>query len=180
MRRLLITLLLLTGSVAAWAVTDPEPQVSPDGRHAIHNVGDTAEGRHHFEIRTRAGEVLLRTDDEPSKTWTPTHASNILWSADSQFVLLRYDDGKYHATALYSFADGRLIDLSHVVDGWTVPVRWVSRRTFVVEESGPHGGKARGGGYHYRKTFRIRTGPLRLECVYTSPTVTTEDDPDAS
>lgn len=54
-----------------------------------------------------------------------------------------------------------------------------SRRIFIVEDSGPHGGKARGGGCHYRKTWRIRLQPLRLECVYTSPTATTEDAPDA-
>jgi hypothetical protein len=179
MRSCLATLLLLTSSVCVLADTEAAPNVSPDGRHAIHNIGDTAKAEHHFEIRTRAGAVLLRTDDEASKRWLPTHASDILWSADSQFALLRYDDGKYYSTALYSFVDRKLIDLSHVIDGWTVPVRWVSRRTFIVEDSGPHGGKARGGGYHYRKTWRIRLQPLRLECVYTSPTVTTKDDPEA-
>jgi hypothetical protein len=102
-----------------------------------------------------------------------------MWSADSQFVLLRYDDGKYQSTAIYSVTARKLIDLAHVTDGWTVPIRWVSPRSFVVENPGPHGGKARGGGYHYRQTYRIRAQPLRLDYVYTSPTTTRQDDPDA-
>lgn len=179
MRSCLAAILLLASSVCVFAVTDLTPHVSPDGRHAIHNIGDTAQAEHHFEIRTRAGEVLLRTDDQASQQWLPTHANDILWSADSQFVLLRYARGKLDCTALFSFADRKLIDLLHVDDGWTVPIRWVSKRTFIVEDSGPHGGKARGGGYHYRKTYRIRSQPLRLECVYTSPTITTQDDPEA-
>lgn len=60
------------------------------------------------------------------------------------------------------------MDLSHVIDGWTVPICWADPRLFVVENSGPHGGNARGGGYHYRQTYRIRTQPFRLDCVYTS------------
>ncbi|MCF7785171.1 MAG: hypothetical protein K9N47_03560 [Prosthecobacter sp.] len=179
MRSSIAALLLLASSVCVLAVTDEAPHVSPDGRHAIHNIGDTAKGEHHFEIRTKAGEVLLTTHDKQWEKWTPTHANDILWSADSQFVLLRYHDGKHDSTALYSFTDRKLIDLSHVIDGWTVPIRWVSKRTFVVEDSGPHGGKARGGGYHYRKTYRIRSQPFRLDCVYTSPTITTQDDPEA-
>ncbi len=178
MRSCLATLLLLlASSVSVLADPDGAASVSPDGRHAIHNLGDTAKGTQHFEIRTKEGEVLLTTDDKPWER--STHANDIKWSADSQFVLLRYDDGKLYCTALYSFAERKLIDLSHVIDGWTVPIRWVSPRTFIIEDSGPHGGKARGGGYHYRKTYRIRAQPLRLDCVYTSPTITTQDDPDA-
>lgn len=175
----LASLFLFASQVLLLAGTDTATHVSPDGRHAVCNVGDQAYGKHYFEIRTQAGEVLLTTNDKTWERWTPTHADDIQWSADSQFVLLRYQNGKYDSTALYSFADRKLIDLSHVIDGWTVPIRWVSKRTFIVEDSGPHGGKARGGGYHYRKTYRIRTGPLRLDCVYTSPTITTKDDPDA-
>jgi hypothetical protein len=88
-RSCLDAILLLASSVCVLAVTDLTPHVSPDGRHAIHNIGDTAQAEHHFEIRTRSGEVLLRTDDQASQQWLPTHANDILWSADSQFVLLR-------------------------------------------------------------------------------------------
>ena len=180
MRSLFAAITLAFAGGSAFADTDLTPHVSPDGRYSIYNIGDTAQPGIYFEIRTKTGEVLLTTDDKQWERWTPTHANTIMWSSDSQFVLLCYDNGKYRSTAVYSFADRKLIDLSHVIDGWTVPIRWVSSRTFVVEDSGPHGGKARGGGYHYRKTFRIRTVPFRLDCVYTSPTTTTEDDPDAT
>lgn len=180
MRSLFAALIFAFAASFVSADTDPKPHVSPDGRYSIHNIGDTAEPGIYFEIRTRDGEVLLTTNEKEAQKWTPTHANDIMWSSDSQFVLLRYDDGKYYSTAIYSFAERKLIDLSHVIDGWTVPIRWVNSRSFVVEESGPHGGKARGGGYHYRKTYRIRTQPVRLDCVYTSPTITEEDDPDAT
>lgn len=180
MRNRLAVLLLLASSVPVLADTDTAPHVSPDGRYAIYNVGDTAQPEHYFEIKTKDGEVLLTTNEKEWERWTPTHANDIMWSSGSQFVLLSYDNGKYKSTAVYSFADRKLIDLSHVIDGWTVPIRWVSSRTFIVEDSGPHGGKARGGGYHYRKTYRIRSQPFRLDSVYTSPTITTEDDPDAT
>ncbi len=180
MRSFLVAITFAFAGVSVSANTDSQPHVSPNGRYSIRNIGDTAEPAIHFEIQTKDGEVLLTTNDKEWQRWTPTHASDIMWSADSQFVLLRYDDGKYRSTAIYSFADHKLVDLSHVIDGWTVPIRWVSSRTFVVENSGPHGGKACGGGYHYRQTYRIRTQPFRLDSVYTGPTVTREDDPDAT
>lgn len=180
MRNFLPTLLFAFATAAVFAETDPKPHVSPDGRYTIHNIGDTAQGGIYFEIRTREGKVLLTTNDKEWQRWTPTHASDIKWSSDNQFVLLCYENGRYRSTAIYSFADHKLIDLSHVNDGWTVPLRWVSSRTFVVNNSGPHGGKARGGGYHYRQTYRIRTNPFRLDCVYTGPSITEKDDPDAN
>ena len=167
---------LLIGCAPVFGDFDPKPHVSPDGRHAIHNIGDTANPDHCFEIRTKDGKVLLAALGEP---WVPTHANKILWSADSDFVLISFDEGKLKSTCVYSFREQKLVSLSHVGDGWTVPIRWVSPRTFIVEDSGPHGGKARGGGYHCRKTYRIRMQPFRLDCVYKSPTITTKDDPDA-
>lgn len=163
----------ILGCASGFAETDPQPHRSPDGRHAIYNIGDTAALGFYFEIRAKDGAVLFS-----SKGWAPTHASKILWSRDGRLVLISFDEGKYRATCVYSLDERKLVSLSHVTDGWTVPVRWVSPRTFVVENSGPHGGKARGGGYHYRETYRIRTQPFSLDCVYTCPTTWTQDDPD--
>ena len=69
------------------------------------------------------GKVLLAALGEP---WVPTHANKIIWSADSDFVLIAFDDGKYRCTCVYSFREQKLVSLSHVEDGWTVPIRWCS------------------------------------------------------
>ncbi len=173
MRSLVATLLFAVTASCAFGDTDLTPHLSPDGRYAIYNVGDTADVSHHFEIRHRTGEVLFTSGAQDHlQGWTPTFAEDIRWSPDGRFVLLRYRDGKYDATALYALTERKLLDLSHVTDGWTVPVRWAGARSFVVEESGPHGGRALGGGYRRRVTYRIRPYPLHLECVHTGPTTT--------
>lgn len=153
-------------AVRVTAYEDPKPHPSPDGRHAIFNIGDTASLENYFEIRTREGEVLLSSRDKEKDGWMPTHANKITWSRDGRYALFEYDVGKLKATAIYSFPDRKLIDFGHVADGWTVPVRWVSSRTFVIEHAGPRGGHAIGGEYRYRQTFRIRQDPFRVESVY--------------
>jgi hypothetical protein len=180
MRGLLAILIFAFVASPVLGENPPNPHISPDGRYSINNIGDTAAPGIYFEIRTRAGKVLLTKNDKEWQWWTPTHANDIMWSSDSRFVLFRYNSGKLYGTAIYSFAERKLIDISHVIDGWTVPIRWVNSRSFVVENSGPHGGKARGGGYHYRQTYRIRMQPFRLDCVYTGPRITRKDDPDAT
>ena len=176
--RYLTAILLLASSVAALAYTDDHPHVSPDGRFAIYNIGDTAQPEHYFEIRANDGTVLLTNKDDTWEHWRPSHASEIMWSSNHQFVLFCYEDGKSKCTGIYSFFARKFLSLDHERDGWTVPIRWVGPRTFVVENSAPHGGHAYGGGYHYRQTFRVGTQPFRLHCVYTGPTITEPDAPD--
>ena len=168
---LLLAMAFSPGRVSA--LENPPPQPSPDGRHLIFNIGDTATGEIHFEIRTRQGKVLLNSKDKEKNGWPSTYATEIAWSKDSQFVLFRYNFGKYYGTALYSVPDQKLIDFSHIIDGWTVPVRWVSSRTFVIEHAGPRGGSSgvEYDEYYFRQTYRIRKEPFRVECVYTGPVV---------
>lgn len=173
MHSYLAIVFLLLSSVSGFAYTDPQPHRSPDGRHVIYNIGDTAAPEHYFEIRAKDGTVLLSTQE-----WLSTHANQIMWSSGGRFALISFDEGKLRATCVYSFDERKVVSLSHVIDGWTVPVRWVNSRTFIVENSGPHGGKARGDYYHNRETYRIRTLPFSLDRVYVGPTITTKDDSD--
>jgi hypothetical protein len=176
MHRFLYFLFFYAISNACNAVTDDTPHRSPNGAFAIHNIGDIAQRNHYFEIKTKEGAVLLSSN---SDTWrrtgtdVPTYADDILWSSDSQFVLFSFNDSKQKGACVYSLPARKILSVFRVDDGYTVPIRWVSARTFIIKDSTPMGGKALGGVHISRKTYRIRFEPLTLECVYTSPTIVT-------
>ncbi len=171
MPQLLCFLFLLFSWLQVHATTDNAPHPSPDGLFAIDNLGDTANGDHCFEIRTKAGAVVYSSQNS-AELKLPTHASAIRWTPDSKFVLLWVQQGKYDSTCVFSTDDQKLIHLAlGEVDSYTVPVRWVGPRTFVVEVSGPHGHNARMDMWHYRKTYRVATHPFKLKCVATSRTI---------
>ena len=175
--RYFIAILLLASSVAVRADTDTKPHVSPDGRFAIYNVGDTAQSEYYFEIKAKDGTMLLSSKDGTGEHWRPSHATQIMWSGDKQSVLFCYEDGKYKCTGIYSFAAHKFLSLDHVLDGYTVPVRWVGPRTFVVKNSTPMGGKALGGIHIWRQTYRITPSSTALRCIHTGPTTVTEEVP---
>ena len=98
-------------------------------------------------------------------------ADDVIWSPNEKFVLFTFEDGKYRGTAIYSFADHKLISLGHVIDGWTVPIRWVSSRTFVVEHLTPNVGRVTEQA-RWRESYRIRKDSFDLDCVYRGKEVT--------
>ena len=173
-----IIILLLASSVAVHAGTDDQVHVSPDGRFAIYNLGDTAQQDQYFEIRAKDGTVLSSTKDDTGERWLPSFATDIMWSSNHQFVLFCYEHGKYKCTGIYSFPARKFLSLDHILDGYTLPIRWRGPRTFIVENSSPRGGHAYRSPDHYRQTFRVRTQPFRLDCIYTAPTITGEEAPD--
>jgi hypothetical protein len=154
---------------------------SPAGRHAIVNLGDGSRGEGYFEIQTTSGEVLFSPKHDPENSLGLGHpfldgfADDVIWSPNEKFVLFTFETGKYRATAIYSFADHKLISLGHVTDGRTVPVRWCSSRTFVVEHCWPTVGRM-SPQTRYRETYRVGKDSFALDCVYRGKWVSDEPE----
>lgn len=172
----LITLFLCFSLFSvAYAVTDDTSHSSPNGIFAIYNAGDTAQGNQHFEVRSNDGTVLLSSTSDIWKhtcSEAPSHANDVLWNSAGNFVLFSFDDGKQKGTCLYSLLKREIISVFRVEDGWTIPIRWISSKTFVIKNSTPMGGKALGGVHIYRQTYRIH--PEGVERVYISKTFITD------
>ena len=151
-----------------------EQSKSPSGRHAIWNLGNTASAEAYFEIRDASGKVLFSPKNDPENSlglggqFGSSYADDVMWSPHEEYVIFTYYDGKYKVTNVYSFASDKLISLGHVTDGYTIPVRWVSPHTFVVEHHWPMGGKARVQ-TRYRESYRVRVHPFAIDSVYTTP-----------
>lgn len=185
LRHLLPLICLIGLPLCANAGERGEQFKSPSGQHVIFNLGDTARAEAYFELRTAKGEVLFSSNNGQHHLlgldgrFPSTQVADVRWSPDGQFVLFAFDDGRYKAAALYSFADRMLISLGHIIDGYTVPIRWVSSRTFVVEHHWPMGGKARPQ-TRFRETYRIHSNPFTLTCVYKSAKTRDKEQEDAT
>ncbi len=165
-------LLIFSWILPLFTIAALERYKSPSGRYSICNADYRPRAEAYFEIRTAGGDVLFSSKDDPSNSlgldrrfFSGSYADDIIWSPDEQFALFTFYDGKYKVTVIYSFTARKLISLGHVTDGWTVPIRWVSSRTFVVEHHWPMGGKARSQ-TRYRETYRVHMNPFTLDCVY--------------
>jgi DNA-binding LytR/AlgR family response regulator len=160
-----------------FALTDDTPHVSPCGKFMIVNIGDTATWEHHFELRRRSDSAVIFTFKERPGFDLPSFASNIIWSGRSEFVALKVSTAKeIRDTLVIATATGQAITiLTSDPDYQTMPVRWTPRDELVVKTSATHGGKADEAHswyfYRYCRTFRVRDGGGRVECVYTGPVV---------
>jgi hypothetical protein len=163
-------------AVTGLAMTDATPHQSPDGHFLIVNVGDTAAPTHHFELRRSNGFVLFsfkgRADFD-----LPSFAEDIFWTDRGEFVALSVSTGKYlRDTLIIATASGKAIKVQNDdSDYQTRPIRWTRRGELILETKAPYGGKADDdlswARYQYRRTFRLRGGGSRIECVYTGRTV---------
>ena len=171
-----VLFLLAILALRTFAFTDPKPHKSPDGRFMIINVGDTAQYHHHFELRAADGFVVFTLKNLPEFELS-SFAEDILWSKDSRFVALSFSTGTYRQdTLVISTATGKALKIpDEDTPGQTRPIRWTRLGELVVETKAPFGGKADDDlswlRYHYRRTFRVRDGGARVECVYRSPLV---------
>lgn len=163
-------------AMGAMAFSDSAPHNSPDGRFFIANVGDTASGAHFFEFRRSDGSVI--TSLKALKDFeTPSFAEDIHWSESGEFVALSVSTGKYlRDTLVIATASGAALKIpTNDTDHQTRPVRWTKRGELIVETKAPYGGKADDDNnwarYQYRRTFRIRAGGTKAECVYIGRTV---------
>lgn len=180
MIRLLAISILITQlfASAGFAITDAMPHASPDGKLLIANIGDTANPTHHFELRRSDGSVIFSFEAHPGFD-LPSFAKDIVWSDRGEFVALSVATGKYlRDTLVIATTSGKVVQLpGNDPDSQTRPVRWTRRGELIVETKAPYGGKADDNlswaRYQYRRTFRIRDGGSRVECVYTGPVVYT-------
>ncbi len=177
MRSLAISMLVtLLFSSAGFATTDATPHLSPDGKFLIANIGDTASPTHHFELRRSDGSVIFSLKALPGFD-LPSFAEDIVWSGRGEFVALSVSTGKYlQDTLLIATASGKAIKVpTDDSDYQTRPIRWTQRGELIVETKAPFGGKANEdlgwARYQYRRTFRIRDGGARVDCVYKGSTV---------
>ncbi|MGC3988583.1 MAG: hypothetical protein QM796_02640 [Chthoniobacteraceae bacterium] len=168
MKYLLISLTLFAVGLQGYAATDDTPHLSPDGRFAIYNLGDTATGENSFEIRTKDGTVICSSRTSGLFAMG-TFAWDISWAHDSNFALFRVEHGKWDSTCIFSTADRELRDLTaDDADSYTLPLRWAGQRVFSVRISGPWGHHATMDHWHYFKSYRVSAHPFRVECIYTS------------
>ncbi len=171
-----ILLLLVFTASSAFAFTDGKPHPSPDGRFMIVNVGDTAQYDHHFELRRSDGSVVFSVKSLPDFELS-SFAEDILWSKEGEFVALSFSTGTYRQdTLVIATATGKAVKVpDEDTPCQTRPVRWTQLGELVVETKAPFGGKSDDDlawlRYQYRRTFRIRDGGSRVECVYRTPLV---------
>ena len=159
-----------------FAFTDAKPHMCPDGRFMVVNVGNTAQYDHHFELRRSDGSVVFSPKNLPDFELS-SFAEDILWSKDGEFVALSVSTGKYRQdTLVIATATGKALKIpDEDTPCQTRPIRWTPRDELVVETKAPYGGKSDDDlawlRYHFRRTFRIRDGGVRVECVYRTPLV---------
>jgi hypothetical protein len=159
-----------------FAFTDAKPHISPDGRFMVVNVGNTAQYDHHFELRRSDGSVVFSLKNLPDFELS-SFAEDILWSKDGEFVALSFSTGTYRQdTLVIATAMRKAVKVpDEDTPCQTRPIRWTPRGELVVETKAPYGGKSDDDlawlRYHYRRTFRIRDGGSRVECVYRAPVV---------
>lgn len=165
----------IVGLATSSAIEDGVAHSSPDGSIIVRNIGDTAATNHHFQILTRAGDVLLASDKHPHLE-SGSFAENIAWTADGRYVAfsVRMSGPYIRDTFIYSVRSKQLVQVATDDDDYqTRPVRWHNNHTLIVQTDGPFGGKAtedkESASYRYRRTIRISGSPIQLETLYTTP-----------
>ena len=168
MRHIILLIFLCTSIARAESGYDHTPHYSPDGKWIIRNFGETHDD-FYFEISARNGQVVYSSHNS---SLGEARAEQIEWSHDSHFVLFCVRPFNFYSTCIFSTADPKLESLSAKEgESWTIPIRWISSRSFTVEVSGIHGHKVPMDSWHYRETIRIREQPLSLNRIYTGPKI---------
>jgi len=168
MRRLFPVCLFLLISIEIHADTTNTVSVSPDGKYSICNV-EIADKVPLFVIKSKDGKVLS-VKTSPEGALAEGMVSDVQWSRDGKLALFCVGAGRNRYACVFSTSDKKTnyIYPEDEYNFCTDPVRWINPRAIIVEVSGPHN-NAGDPFIRYRKTYRVTTQPLEIECIYTGP-----------